>query len=147
MTSRKSYTSSQADKKFKPQQPVPNHTTNHTSVVMNSNPSGEPLLGTKRPLAVTNRGNLPSVPEVDQPPIVNHSPPAGIPRHSVQDTTTTTAPSGIFYTSSVANLVQPQISDERVEQAPMLRQPSIPLPPYSPGGFLGNGDAPPLPER
>jgi len=123
---------------------------------MGSNTYGESLIGTnlvpttpRRSLAMTNHGNLPAIPEAYQPPNVDEVPPAGIPRHSVRDATTTGAPPSNFYTSSVANLIQPQIPHAPVDEGPVSRQASVgtTLPPYSPRGFLDNGDAPPLPER
>ena len=98
---------------------------------------------------MTNHDSLLAVPEAYQPPNVNEVPPAGIPQHSVRDAITTGVPPSTFYTSSVANLIQPQIPHGPVEEGPMSKQASIgpTLPPYSPRGFLDNGDAPPLPER
>ncbi len=151
-----SYESSQAGEHSKPQQPASGHTTNYTSSVMGSNPSGESLIGTNlgatihpRSLAVTNPGSLPSVPEAYRPPNVNEKLQARIPRHSAQGATISAVPPSGFYTSSVANLIHAQIPDEPVEEGLMSRQASMrtTLPPYSPGGFQHDEDAPPLPTR
>ena len=151
-----SHKSSQAGKHSEPHQPASGHTPNHTSSVMGANPSGESLIGTNlvatippRSLVVTNPGSLPSVPETYKLPKVNEKSPAGIPRHSAQGTAIRGVPPSSFYTSSVANLIHAQIPDEPVEEGVMSRHVSMrtALPPYSPGGFQHDEDAPPLPER
>jgi len=101
----------------------------------------------EKSLIGTNRGSLPAVPEAYQPPNVDEVPPAGIPRHSERDTTTAGVPSSSFYNSSVASLVQPQIPDGLFEESRRRASIGTTLPPYSPGGFSDNGDAPPLPQR
>ena len=147
------YKSSQAGEHSKPQQPYSDHTTDYTSSVVDSNPFGESVLGTnlvptipRRPLAITNDGSLPSITEAHQPPNPNGKLPTRIPRHLVQDPITTGPPNS-FYTSSVANLIQVQIPEEPVEEGVMSSQASMrtTLPPYSPGGFRDNEDAPTLP--
>ena len=123
---------------------------------MGPNPSGESLIGTNwaatippRSLVVTNPGSVPSVPETYQLLNVNEKSLAGIPQHSAQGNAIRGVPPSGFYTSSVANLIHAQIPDEPVEEGVMSRQASMrtTLPPYSPGGFEREEDAPPLPGR
>ena len=152
MKSRESYESFQTGENYRPQQPTSGHTTNNTPVI-GSNPSGEPPIGANLVTSIPRRSlampNLPSMPEAYQPPNINEKPPARIPRHTVQGTTTSGVPPSSFYTSSVANLIQAQTPDEPVEEGLVSRHASMrtTLPPYSPGGFQYDEDAPRLPER
>lgn len=149
--------SPQTGENFNPEQPASSHTTNYISSVTGSNPPGETLLRTnplptipRSSLVVTNPSNLPSVPEAHQLRNVSEKPPAGVlPRHSGQGVTTSSAPPSSFYTNAVANRVEAEIPDEPVEAGVMSRQAStrtVP-PPYSPGGFQHDEDAPSLPEQ
>ena len=126
MTSRESYESLQTGENSKPQQPASGHTTNNTPVI-GLNSSGEPLIGAslipRRSAAMTNPGSLP---EAYQPPNVNEKPPAGIPQHPVQGTTTSGVPPSSFYNGSVASLIQAQIPDEPVEAGQTFEQPQPP---------------------
>ena len=99
---------------------------------------------------MTNLSSLPSLPELHQGPWVNEKAPAGRPR---QERTAGRPPPSNFYTNVVGNLVQasipsePDEPDEPVEQGLMSRHASTvtTLPPYSPGAFPRDGNAPMIP--
>ena len=147
---------------FAPQRSAPSPTTTQTSFVSGSNPSGVSLIRARAPSTslsstttpsspgMSNLSSLPSLPEDHQVPLVNEKLALGIMApSSVQSPPTGGPPPSRFYPNVVANRVQAEIPDEPVEEGLMSRATSMRsfLPPYSPGGFRNDEDAPPIPER
>ncbi len=141
------------------------HSETNTSTGMGSTPSGASLTGmnvmgapstsllfsTIAPnlSTTTNFSSMPSISEAHQSSRVSDRSPAGLPPYSLQDLTTGGAPPGSLRTDVPTSLVPAQAPDEPVEEGLMSWRASMvtTLPPYSPGGFLHDERAPPLPER
>ena len=97
---------------------------------------------------MTSHSSLPYDSKAYQGSHIDEPLPIGAPRYSMQGTAIGGAPPSSFYNEVVENAVQAQTSIEQVEDGLMTRQQSMmsTLPPYSPGEFLQDGDAPPLPD-
>jgi hypothetical protein len=91
--------------------------------------------------------DLPSVSEAHQESRVTEKPPLGMQPYSLRGPNADDALPSSFYPDVVANRVQAQIPDEPVEAGRMSGHLSLgsTLPPYSPGEFRHDEDAPPLP--
>lgn len=147
---------------------TPPHSTSHTetstSNVMGSNPSGASLtrmnaMGAPSTslLFSTTAPNLSTATHFSSTPSVSHAyrgsrvsdrSRAGLPPYSLQDLTTGGAPPRSLRTDVTTGPVPAQIPDEPVEEGLMSWRASMvtTLPPYSPGRFLDDEHAPPLPE-
>ena len=100
------------------------------------------------PPGIQNLSDLPSAPVAHQGSGVDTNRRHEIPRSSWQGPTTDTAPPGLFHTNLTATSVPTETPNELVEVGAISRHFSRgTLPPYSPGGFLSEGNVPPLPRR
>jgi len=102
-------------------------------------PNGTGEQSTKRRMGVLGGQPGPSVSEAHRSPRVTDRPPVGLIPYSSQDTTT----GGIHPRSPAQMPDEPVVEDLTSWRASMVTT----LPPYSPGGFLYDERAPPLPER
>ena len=147
---------------------TPPHSTSHTetstSNATGSNPSGASLIGmnvmgapstsllfsTTAPnlSTTTHFSSMPSASDAHQGSRLSNRSPEGLPPYSLQDLTTDSAPARNLRTGVTTSPVPAQIPDEPVEEGLMSLRASMvtTLPPYSPGRFLHDDHAPPLPE-
>jgi len=139
----------QVDRMPNPQQPASSNTAAHPLPMMESK-SSRVALQEQTTHAQSNSlasstlpPNPPGIESLSDLPSVRE-----VPRSSQQGPTADATPPGRSYTDSTADHVEAQIPNEPVEADAMSRQLSrTTLPPYSPGGFLRDGDVPSLPGR
>ena len=130
---------------FNPQQSAPGHPDTHSSFVMGPNSSR--VISQERIIHAPSNSLTsftvppnPPVPEAHQGGRVNKNRRLGIPRPSRQGPTIETAPPTRFYTTT-----QAQPPNEPIEGGVTRQLSRSTLPPYSPGEFLHDEDAPPIP--
>ena len=147
---------------------TPPHSTSHTetstSNVMGSNPSGASLIGMNAMGApstsllfstiapdsstTTHINSTPSTSDTHRRSRASNRSQAGLPPYSLQDLTTVSAPPRGHPADVTTSPGPAQIPDEPVEEGLMSWRASMvtTLPPYSPGRFLHDEHAHPLPE-